>query len=402
MGMGMLFAGALTGGARALGEIADDQIKSNAAEKSRQQQIADRREELLYQMQLKTDFAAAEEKREAEAYVSAQDRGKQIGDDRRFGKFKEDMLASGYGEGMDEAQIRKVFDEHYNDKVVTSEAGGDRYYDPESADSRDALQAARSGGAPGATIKALDAEYKGMLNVERQLKKDADREAREERRSRERIEADERRFTQQDKLLEKRLDAQASRGGGSGGGGPIDQTEKLSVLKDVKAKADASKPKRSDYGSEKRFEEAMGKWQTSDDGRMSAEASRRIMDVFGSRGEDGAPPPKAPAAVERGVAGDASGDVAANERSIARLKSRPLNRGESQSSRDEQIRMIERENEKLRATQNIAASKSSLKDNPTTSKPATTGARVGESRVVQSGPHKGKTAIWDGNGWALK
>lgn len=205
MGMGMLFAGALTGGARALGEIADDQIKRNDLEKSRQQQIAERREELLYQMQLKTEFAAAEEKREAEAYVSAQDRGKQIGDDRRFGKFKEDMLASGYGEGMDEAQMRE-----YYDGSATAET-------TESSKIADALRAARESGAPGATIKALDAEHKGMLQAERQVKADADREARDERRRMERIEADERRFNQQNKLLEKRLEAQAARGGGGSG-----------------------------------------------------------------------------------------------------------------------------------------------------------------------------------------
>lgn len=326
MGMGMLFAGALTGGARALGEIADDQIKRNDLEKSRQQQIAERREELLYQMQLKTEFAAAEEKREAEAYVSAQDRGKQIGDDRRFGKFKEDMLASGYGEGMDEAQMRKVFDEHYNDKVVTSEAGGDRYYDPESADSRDALQAARSSGAPGATIKALDAEHKGMLQAERQVKADADREARDERRRMERIEADERRFNQQNKLLEKRLEAQAARGGG-GSGAP-------------------DKPIR--------FDDA-----------QKAELAPLKRDM----------------------------DKAADEAAKARPSQRAAAEARAQAARDAYDNKVA---EFGGERQKPAAQKSTVKDNQTTNAKA-----PGTRQTIQSGPHKGKTAEWDGNGWKL-
>ena len=47
---------------------------------------------------------------------------------------------------MSEDELRGVFNENYNDKVV---AGSDRYYEPESADKRDALRAARSSGASG-------------------------------------------------------------------------------------------------------------------------------------------------------------------------------------------------------------------------------------------------------------
>ena len=221
MGMGMLFAGALTGGAKALGEIADDQIKRNDLEKSRQQQIADRREALLYEMELKEQFALGQEKRDAESYIAAGDGGKAIGDERRYAKFREDIKAGGGGEGMSEDEIRGLFNEHYNDKVV---GGSDRYYEPESTDRRDALQAARNSGASGAVLKALDAEHKGMLQAERQAKVDADKEAREERRYRETAERDRERYAQQERLLDKRLGAQAARGGGgSGGSGSSDK-----------------------------------------------------------------------------------------------------------------------------------------------------------------------------------
>lgn len=201
MGMGMLFAGALTGGARALGEIADDQIKRNDLEKSRQQQIADRREALLYEMQLKEQFALEQEKRDAESYIAAGDGGKAIGDERRYAKFREDIKASGGGEGMSEDEIRGLFNEHYNDKVV---GGSDRYYEPESADKRDALQAARSSGASGKVIAGLNEEYRGILGAERQAKQDADREAREDRRYREQAERDERLSRERDERDERR------------------------------------------------------------------------------------------------------------------------------------------------------------------------------------------------------
>ena len=205
MGLGMLFAGALTGGAKAVGELADDAIKQREREEVRQQSIMDRRNELLFEMKAKADMAKQQDREEADAYVSAQGRGEQIGKDRRFAKFREDMLASGYGEGMDEEQMRE-----YYDGSATAET-------TESSRIADALRAARESGAPGATIKALDAEHKGILQAERQAKLDADREAREERRRQETAERDRERYAQQERLLDKRLGAQAARGGGGSG-----------------------------------------------------------------------------------------------------------------------------------------------------------------------------------------
>lgn len=34
--------------------------------------------------------------------------------------------------------------------------------------------------------------------------------------------------------------------------------------------------------------------------------------------------------------------------------------------------------------------------------PSSSRFEVGETKVIQSGPHKGKTAVWDGTGWALQ
>lgn len=39
---------------------------------------------------------------------------------------------------------------------------------------------------------------------------------------------------------------------------------------------------------------------------------------------------------------------------------------------------------------------------PTAAKPAAGARKVGEKQVVQAGPNKGKTAVWDGKGWKLQ
>lgn len=82
MGLGMLFAGALTGGAQAAGQIADEQIKRNERAEVRQQSLMDRRNELLYEMEVKSRYAAQEEERVANISNKIAERGQQIGNER--------------------------------------------------------------------------------------------------------------------------------------------------------------------------------------------------------------------------------------------------------------------------------------------------------------------------------
>ena len=74
MGMGMLFAGALTGGAQAMGQMADQAYKREDDERKRQQSIMDRRNELLFEMKAKADMAQEQERADAEGYVKAYER----------------------------------------------------------------------------------------------------------------------------------------------------------------------------------------------------------------------------------------------------------------------------------------------------------------------------------------
>lgn len=274
MGMGMLFAGALTGGARAVGEMADQAIKREDDAQVRQQSIMDRRNELLFEMKAKADMAQEQERADAEGYVKATERGRAMGDDRRFAKFREDIKTSGYGEGMGEDELRAVFEQNYNDRVVTDAAGGDRYYEPESADKRDALQAARSSGASGKVLSALGDEHRGAVQGERQAKQDADRDAREEQRRRDGLERDERKFEQQERLLDKRLGAQAARGGGGGEGPEKELTP--SELKSALESAKKTAPTLDDFrGNSAKFQAALSEWRQSDDGKRAAELQRR-------------------------------------------------------------------------------------------------------------------------------
>lgn len=82
MGLGMLFAGALTGGAQAAGQIADEQIKRNERAEVRQQSLMDRRNELLHEMEIKSRYAAQEEERVANISNKIAERGQQIGNER--------------------------------------------------------------------------------------------------------------------------------------------------------------------------------------------------------------------------------------------------------------------------------------------------------------------------------
>lgn len=346
MGMGMLFAGALTGGAQAMGQMADQAYKREDDERKRQQSIMDRRNELLFEMKAKADMAQEQERADAEGYVKASERGRAIGDDRRFSKFREDIRATGGGEGMSEDELRGVFNENYNDKVV---AGSDRYYEPESADKRDALQAARSSGASGRVIAGLNEEYRGILGAERQAKQDADREAREDRRYREQAERDERLSRERDERDERRHQQSLERDRSKpAAAGEVDQTSKLSVLKDVLAKAEASKPSRKDYRNEKSYAEAMTAWGESDSGKMAKTAASRINQILEARSDTGI----------SSTENRAAGDVEALQKEIAAVE-RGLDNPEVKRER---LRILGHELEKA---QSLLAPKSSVKDNQT-------------------------------------
>ena len=282
MGMGMLFAGALTGAAKGLGGLADSAIKREDEERKRATSIMDRRDELLYEMELKSRMAREQETLDANAYQSAIDTGKAAGDDRRFAKFAADIRASGGGEGMGDAQLRTLFDEHYNDKVVSGEPGGARYYEPESADKRDALQAARKSGASGKVVQALGDEYRTTAQAERQTQQDAARDARDERRRRENLERDEQRHRNMLERDELRLGWQAARGDGGGRPakeGALTDVQKArlkpleNALKAAETAAEKARPSQRDE-ADKKYQAALDAYNNALDNIAGGGAAR--------------------------------------------------------------------------------------------------------------------------------
>lgn len=358
MGMGMLFAGALTGGANAVGQLADDAIKQRERDQVRQQTIMDRRNELLFEMKAKADMARQADLEDAQKFDSATGRAEKVGDDRRFAKFRDDLRATGGGEGMSEEQLREVFNSQYNNKQSTAEAGGTRYMEPESRNKADVLDELRKGGASGGLLKTAREDLTSTQRAEQQARSEALKEKQLEQRDRQFAE----RLDQQDRLADERnrvtLEAADRRASGSGKkSSEIDQTEKLSVLKDVKAKADATRPKRSDYASEKRYEEAMTKWQESEDGKISTEASRRIRDVFGDVSSKVQPVDDA---------GRASSDVDALRREISRVEGGKDN----PAVKSERLAILREELKKAEGQAKTAGQKSTVKDNQTTGAPS--------------------------------
>ena len=223
MGMGMLFAGALTGGANAVGQLADDAIKQREHNEVRQQSIMDRRNELLFEMKAKADMARQGELEDAQKFDSATGRAEKVGDDRRFAKFRDDLRATGGGEGMSEEQMREVFNSQYNNKQSTTEAGGTRYMEPESRNKADVLDELRKGGASGGLLKTARDDLTNTQRAEQQARSEALKEKQLEQRDRQFAE----RLDQQAMLADERnrvtleaADRRASRGGDGGGSEP--------------------------------------------------------------------------------------------------------------------------------------------------------------------------------------
>lgn len=82
--------------------------------------------------------------------AKAMQQAEEIGTDRRYSKFRDDMRNAGYGEGMSEDEIKNLYKEQYDNKNVTDEAGGDRYVDKNRTDSAsDFVKASRGTGNTG-------------------------------------------------------------------------------------------------------------------------------------------------------------------------------------------------------------------------------------------------------------
>ena len=219
MGMGMLFAGALAGGAKAADEIVDQAYKREEADRVRQQGLADRREAVLWEMKLKADMARQEEEATAAGYVKAAQRGAQIGNERGARELEAasaSIPSSGpHGE-------ERITPEMIASMPPAARAVYERQMgltdDSELQQLRDQVTAAGEVGAPGAVRKGLLESYKEAHKEDKEAK---DRDLRLEQEDRKDAREADRRKAESENLMlrlefmERRAAARGSSGGGS-------------------------------------------------------------------------------------------------------------------------------------------------------------------------------------------
>lgn len=359
MGLGMLFAGALTGGAKAVGELTDDAIKQRERAEVRQQSIMDRRNELLFEMKAKADWAKREEEATADAYTRVAERGAQIGNERgareleaarsmvpREGEFANDRITPEMLANMPPA-ARAIYEKEMGLTDDSTLQG-----------LRDQVQASGEVATPAAVRKGILDSYKEEFKADKD-EKDRKFKAEQEDRKDARVEANNDAREERERI---RAEAAMERATRKGAAGSIDQTEKLSVLKDVLAKAEASKPNPKDYRNNKLYEAAVEKWSASESGQMAQTAAKRINAILAeasARPEQGAPTVSALASATQTPEQRASGDVAALQREIAAIE-----RGKDKPDvKEERLRILRSE---LAKAQSLPPQKSTVKDNPTT------------------------------------
>ena len=119
----------------------------------------DRRNELLFEMKAKADMAREQERADAEGYVKAYERGRAIGDDRRFSKFREDIRPRAAVRGMSEDELRGCSMRTTTTRLWLAATATTSQRAPTSAMTPGGAQP----GASGKVIAGLNEEYRGIL-----------------------------------------------------------------------------------------------------------------------------------------------------------------------------------------------------------------------------------------------
>ncbi len=374
MNFGGIIAGAIGGGATAVGELADQNIKSQAEEDRFRRQAAwdvqkanaamDRKLQLDEQMTQRT------EKRYTDAADMAETRGQQIGMEKdatsmqgaRAALPNEGDYANTPVSRADIASLppaaRKIYEEQGLIPKTT-----------ESGIIANQMQAAREGGAPKALRDDLRKNYQDTAKSEAEGRKGALEMQKLDRKERMELEREDRKDARQDKNIEAlQARTEAALSGREGRDGVkrtldmIDSQRKStteeardlrrameSELKDAKFDEAEKKAIRDRYAAPLKDIDAKRKKLDADfDG---------VRNVLGAGGSGSGTPAASGASAGRGIVNnEASGDttpsdirsnIAANTRSIEMLRKQPLNQGETQASRDESIRMIEAENARM-------------------------------------------------------
>lgn len=170
------------------------------------------REELREQRAVDRVEAAA--LKDAEIFAKAEQAAPAIGDTRRFDKFKKDVGPT----DMAEDELRKVFDEQYNQRKVGAFEGADRYVERYSKQKEDVLNEIRRTGGSSGLINQAQNSVKTAQEAERAADRLAFDQKKEDARAGEtnrRLDLLDERITSQNKTDAIRANKPA---GGAGGG----------------------------------------------------------------------------------------------------------------------------------------------------------------------------------------
>ena len=193
MMLGGLLAGALAGGAKAVGDVAQDELESQRRTRERQLQYDYELRKTEWAEQLKSAREEVRAKREATQAAAIDDKAESTLKEQEWKKFRADLGNS----DMPENELRQVFESQYYDKQVTDEQGGDRYDVKETTRAKEKLNQARQSGASSGLLKTYMDEAKAAVKDENDKaeiarKERADKKREEERTQRSQKEDDQR------------------------------------------------------------------------------------------------------------------------------------------------------------------------------------------------------------------
>ena len=295
-----------------------------------------REERLLKRQEALDELKAAREetklRKDADIYAQAETNAPAVGDQRRFDKFKADVGQT----DMADEDLRKVFDEQYNQRKVGNFEGADRYVERYSKQKEDTLNEIRRLGGSSTAIKEGRESYKATVEAETRADKEVLDRRREDRRDEQLANTTEYQ-TGMVAAAMRRADASVTNAERPRGGG-----------------ADGSVKVRSTY--------------TDDSGQKVAVMSDGSTKILGN--------------------------AADYNKSVASLIAK--------KEKDDYsfVKLPEAEKKAWAAERLASGNPSAPKKNGDNQ--AAASYKAGETKVIQSGPNKGKTAVYDGTGWALK
>ena len=226
LGKGIADAGTTFGGAMMRGIEDDRRMQQEIARDDRLTAREEARDARLVEREEAREVRAADRVeavalKDANIYADAEQSAVGVGETRRFEKFKKDLGQT----DMAEEDLRKVFDEQYDQRKVGSFQGADRYTERYSKQKEDVLSEIRRAGGSSGLINQAQASVKTAQDAERAADRLAFDQKREDARNAQiearnmqndrRLDLMEDRITSQNKTDNIRANKPA--GGGSGG-----------------------------------------------------------------------------------------------------------------------------------------------------------------------------------------